>query len=82
MLGRGMKNLITFALVASIFSFLAVSPPAQAATCSELASQIADETGGEVLNVAAGEAGACDITIRIPGSNGEPPRVVTRTVSG
>ncbi len=77
-----MIKIFTFVLTATILLCLSLTPQAQAANCSKLASKVAKETGGEVLNVAVNESGSCDITIRIPGKNGEPPRVVTHTVSG
>jgi hypothetical protein len=56
-------------------------PAAQAADCSSAAQRVADRTGGEILNVVASSDGSsCDITVRVPGKNGKPPRVVTRTV--
>lgn len=54
---------------------------ALAADCSQAAAQIARQTGGEVLSVSSSGEN-CEVTLRIPGEDGKPPRVVTRTVSG
>jgi len=73
-------------LATSIFLLLVVAgarPADAAADCMSAANEVARKTGGEVLNVvSSGDGGnaACEITLRIPGRNGKPPRVVTRTI--
>ena len=55
--------------------------PAQADNCAELAQQKAAELGAQVL-AARNEGGNCVVTLRIPGSGGEPPRVDTIVIGG
>ncbi|MCB1428631.1 MAG: hypothetical protein KDJ48_08485 [Nitratireductor sp.] len=69
------------ALQILLFSLLAFAPSASAADCSQAAANAASARGGEVLSVKA-NGDQCVVKIRIPGKNGEPPRVETTTVSG
>ncbi|MFZ1812897.1 MAG: hypothetical protein WBO55_11680 [Rhizobiaceae bacterium] len=58
---------------------------AHAADCSAAAARVASEMGAEVLSVSPrsdGGSQVCVIKVRIPGQNGQPPRVETVTVSG
>ncbi len=75
-----MKTLATIILSILV---LAGSLPASAADCMSAANEEARKTGGEVLNVVSSGDGSnvsCEITLRIPGKDGNPPRVVTRAI--
>lgn len=77
---RLMKTLSALSLIA----FLAlVLPPlgASAADCAAEARKLANAQGAEVLSV-TDAGGSCEIKLLVPGKNGKPPRVVTKTVSG
>jgi hypothetical protein len=78
-----MKNkLIILATTLLLFS-LGFLGDANAANCNSAAQAFASQKGGEVLSVVVGNNGSntvCDVTIRIPGKNGKPPRVVTKTI--
>lgn len=65
------------ALLVAAFAFV----PAAHADCASAAAALAAKRGGEVINVAA-DGDECQVTIRIPGKNGKPPRVETRKVKG
>lgn len=82
-----MKTIRALLSVFALLGALALAPATAtaAASCAEAAERIAARTGGEVLNVVSEEqdgATVCQITVRIPGKDGNPPRVVTRTVNG
>jgi len=69
----------------AFLAFLSATSTIHAADCNATASALAADKGGTVLNVVARENNGnttCEITLRLPGKNGEPPRVVTRTFSG
>jgi hypothetical protein len=73
----------TFATSIFLLLVVAGTRPTDAADCMSAANEVARKTGGEVLNVvSSGDGGnaTCEITLRIPGKNGKPPRVVTRTI--
>ena len=78
-----MKKISTlFAMLLLISSQLPMAS-ASAADCNSAAQAFASQNGGEVLSVVAGNYGGgttCDVTIRIPGKNGKPPRVVTKSI--
>ncbi|MCB1386568.1 MAG: hypothetical protein KDJ80_11600 [Nitratireductor sp.] len=65
------------------FAFLALDTGAvsAAADCNKAAKKLARQENAEILSVAAaGEK--CEVKLLIPGKDGNPPRVVTKTVSG
>lgn len=64
------KLLLALALIA------AAPQSAPADSCAETAQRAAAERGAQVLS-ARTEGGACVVTLRIPGSGGQPPRVET-----
>ena len=70
-----MKTLL--ALLLASFAFV----PSAHADCASAAAQLAAKRGGEVINVVA-DGSDCQVTIRIPGKNGKPPRVETQKVKG
>lgn len=76
------NNLIIFATTLLLFSQV-FTGQANAANCNSAAQAFASQKGGEVLSVVVGNNGyntVCDVTIRIPGKNGKPPRVVTKSI--
>ena len=83
-----MKTLLRPFFVLVMFGTLAMVPnthPALAADCNVAASNLAASKGGEVLNVVARQKDGkvdCEITLRLPGKDGQPPRVVTSNISG
>lgn len=59
--------------------------PALAAGCGAVAQEAASQRGAEVIKVVADKKNGrtiCKITLRIPGSNGQPPRVETVEMDG
>ena len=74
-----MKN--TGVISALLFALLLAATPARADECEQLAADVAAQYEAEVLAVRF-EKGACVVTLRIPGADGEPPRVETVTVPG
>jgi hypothetical protein len=83
-----MKTLLRPFFVLVIFGTVAIFPlpyPVLAADCNVAASNLAASKGGEVLNVVARQKDGkldCEITLRLPGKDGQPPRVVTSNISG
>ncbi len=78
-----MKNIAITIFLHAMVALFVMSGPTLAADCNSAASDAAENTGGEVLNVIASQEGGqsvCTITIRVPGENNQPPRVVTRVV--
>ena len=73
-----MKNVAALTI---LIALALLAPVANAADCSQAAANAASSMGGEVLSVKA-QGDQCVVKIRIPGKNGEPPRVETTTVSG
>ena len=53
-----------------------------AADCASEARNYASAQGAEVLNVADLGNGKCEVTLRIPGKDGKPPRVVSKKING
>ncbi|PWW02226.1 hypothetical protein DFR52_102894 [Hoeflea marina] len=77
----------TFLHSALLALLLALSPlaahPALAGDCSGAASQVAAQTGGQVLSVSAKSQGGgtvCQVTVLIPGNGNERPKKKTVTV--
>lgn len=68
---------IVFALFLATISLAAA--PASANECAQVALDVAAKYRAEVL-AARLEAGQCVIKLRIPGENGQPPRVETIAV--
>jgi len=77
-----MKNIPAHFLVLLTIGLFAPVTSVWAQDCASAANAAAAESGAEVLNVAALGNGKCEVTLRIPGKNGQPPRVVTQQVSG
>ena len=69
---------LIFALAAGLFG---AGLSAAAADCASAAAQAAAQRGAQVLKVQA-QGGTCIVTLRVPGQNGQPPRVETIQVSG
>lgn len=65
--------------VPTILAFTLSSPVANAQSCGDLAAQAAAQQSGEVVAVAA-KGSNCKIKVRIPGKNGNPPRVESITI--
>ena len=53
-----------------------------AADCASEARNFASAQGAELLNVTDLGDGKCEVTLRIPGKNGKPPRVVSKKING
>lgn len=72
-------------LAALIFAPFLTLPvlPASASGCASAASQVASQTGGQVIGVQAANQGGqavCVVTVLVPGSGGGPPQRRTVTV--
>lgn len=80
-----MKTTIAAAVLALTMSFGAQAGPeplielAQA-SCDQAARKVVADTGGQLLSVAPGQDGACNVTVLVPGNGNERPRKVTVTV--
>ncbi|PYE28770.1 hypothetical protein DFI02_101370 [Rhizobium sp. PP-F2F-G20b] len=46
--------------------------------CSSAASQVVEETGGDLLSVQMTSDGQCVVTVLIPGNGGRPKKVTMR----
>ncbi|WP_092988336.1 hypothetical protein [Rhizobium sp. NFR03] len=46
--------------------------------CSSAASQVVEETGGDLLSVQLTSDGQCVVTVLIPGNGGRPKKVTMR----
>lgn len=78
-----MKSLTV--LLASGLVWFSALPQAGANNCAQAARQVEQSRNGEVLQVNARQKGGqivCEVTVRVPGKNGKPPRVVTVRVNG
>ena len=53
-----------------------------AADCASEAQNYASAQGAELLNVVDLGDGKCEVTLRIPGKDGKPPRVVSKEITG
>lgn len=72
-----MKKITLFIFAITLF----ISPTiGHAQGCAEKATSLALELGGEVVGV-ENVGQDCKVKIRIPGKNGQPPRVETKTVN-
>ncbi len=78
-----MKTIV--AILVSFFVCASVLPAAAANNCAQAATQVAQARNAQVLQVDARQQSGqvvCQITIRVPGKNGKPPRVETVQVNG
>lgn len=69
-----------FANIFIILTALIIAAPAQAASCADVANDLAEELEAEVLGAKA-TADGCKVKLKMPPSNGKQSRIVTRTVS-
>lgn len=69
-----------FIYIFIILSAAIMTAPAHAASCSDVANDLADELKAEVLSAKATGDG-CKVKLKLPASNGKQSRVVTRIVS-
>jgi hypothetical protein len=84
---RNVKNLFmkNIAPITSIFlaaALLLLPTQLFAADCASQAQSLAAKEGAELLNVADLGNDKCEVTLRIPGKNGQPPRVVSKRTKG
>ena len=56
--------------------------PAFAADCASQAQKLAAKEGAELLSVSDLGNDRCEVTLRIPGKDGKPPRVVSKKTKG
>lgn len=63
-----------------ILAALAFTLPAHAASCSDVANDLADDLKAEVLSAKSTDDG-CKVKLKLPASDGKQSRVVTRIVS-
>ncbi|MGB7286200.1 MAG: hypothetical protein WBC71_04640 [Salaquimonas sp.] len=68
--------------VIAIITFVTSPSLGQAADCAAQARNVAAQDNAEVLSVSDQGNGQCEATFRIPGQNGKPPRVVTKSFKG
>ncbi len=77
-----MKN-ISFLTTLFLATALWLSPvPAFAADCASQAQKLAAKEGAELLSVSDLGNDRCEVTLRIPGKDGKPPRVVSKKTKG
>lgn len=78
-----MKTIV--AILVSCLVSSSVLPAVAANNCAQAARQVAQARNAQVLQVDARQQGGqvvCQITIRVPGKSGKPPRVETVQVNG
>lgn len=77
-----MKN--TSAIFSAFIALLLYLTPVQveAADCASAAQKLAAKQGAELLGIADLGGDKCEVTLRIPGKNGKPPRVVSKKIKG
>ncbi|MBL1406818.1 MAG: hypothetical protein COC00_012605 [Rhizobiales bacterium] len=72
-----MKNSINIFIILTAILF---AVPAHAASCSDIANDLADDLKAEVLSAKATGDG-CKVKLKLPASNGKQSRIVTRTIN-
>lgn len=78
-----MKNALSLMMFAVMPLAVFGAGDALAANCSQAADRVVAETGGTQVSVNESQQNGqivCTVTVRVPGKNGEPPRLVTREV--
>lgn len=77
-----MKN-ISFLTTLFLGTALLLSPvPVFATDCASQAQNLAAKEGAELLSVSDLGGDKCEVTLRIPGKDGKPPRVVSKKTKG
>lgn len=84
---KGLTMTRKFTHLALLAAIVSLSPlaadQALAGDCSSAASQVAAQTGGQVLSVSAKNQGGqtvCKVTVLVPASGNERPKKMTVTV--
>ncbi len=77
-----MKKIHTLISAFAVVVALGAPLPVLAADCASEARVAASSLNAEVLNVVDLGDGNCEVTLRIPGKDGAPPRVVTKKLKG
>lgn len=77
-----MKHVAPIYLLSAAFGIVLLTSTANGADCAGKAREIADKRNAEILSVSHLGDDKCSVTLRVPGKNGKPPRVVTKEYKG
>lgn len=77
-----MKNLLAISSAFIALNIYLTPVQAYAADCASAAQSLANKEGAELLGISDLGDDKCEVTLRIPGKDGKPPRVISKKING